>query len=151
MKNICCFLMICVMVSHAKVEKVRAHIKDNPSYNMVIGWDQVSGKNARIYYGTKDEGKSTGDYPMNESVYKKKSTYGMNHNFVNLKNLAPNTKYYFVIQDSEGVSSRFWFKTLPDEPSHRLRIIAGGDSRSNEDVRQKITSALRDPAIRFAF
>lgn len=76
----------------------------------------------------------------------------MNNNFTRLSSLQPNTAYYFVIRDSEGTSSRYWFKTAPDVNSERLSFIAGGDSRNNRTPRQnanKLVAKLRPHGVFF--
>ena len=60
----------------------------------------------------------------------------MQNKFVRLQNLTPNTVYYFVIADSEGVSKEFSFETLPNNSKERISIIAGGDSRNYREARQ---------------
>ena len=60
----------------------------------------------------------------------------MANHFVRLGDLCPNTVYYFVIADSEGRSQQLSFRTLPADPSERLSIIAGGDSRNYRDARR---------------
>ena len=67
----------------------------------------------------------------------------MNNTFVHLSNLTPNTKYYFVIKDKVGVSPRFWFKTASNNPSGRLSIVAGGDSRNNRLPRQRANTIVK--------
>ena len=42
---------------------------------------------------------------------------GMNNHFVRLSSLEPDTAYYFVIEDSEGVSERYWVRTGPADRS----------------------------------
>src|SRR5690606_18930167 len=55
---------------------------------------------------------------------------GMNHAFARLTGLAPNTAYYFVVRDSDGVSDRMWFRTAPSSPAE-FTFDPGGDSRHN--------------------
>ncbi len=131
MKNRLLFFFFISTFSFAfgATEKYRLAITDDPSTTMTIGWNQLSGHSVAVFYDVVDHGTDIQAYenfqlPDRTVVYK-----GMNNYFVNLKNLQPNTAYYFVIADSEGVSRRFWFRTLPDDPSIPLSIIAGGDSR----------------------
>ena len=73
----------------------------------------------------------------------------MNNRFARLADLIPDKAYYFVINDSENTSNRFWFKTSPADLS-RLSIIAGGDSRTNPAPRQRanlLVSKLKPHAI----
>lgn len=110
-------------------DKYRLIINGDPSTTMTIGWNQISGHSVALLYSTEDHGQDFESYenfqlPDRTVVYK-----DMNNHFVRLTGLKPNTAYYFVIVDSESVSRRFWFKTLPNDPSVPLSIIAGGDSR----------------------
>ncbi|MEL7118268.1 MAG: T9SS type A sorting domain-containing protein [Bacteroidota bacterium] len=110
-------------------DKYRLIITDDPSTTMTIGWNQISGHSVAVFFDVVDHGQDVQQYanfqlPDRTVVFK-----DMNNYFVRLSNLSPATKYYFVIVDNEGVSQRFWFETLPDDPNVPLSVIAGGDSR----------------------
>jgi hypothetical protein len=138
--------------SHAHTDKYRIMWRDDPSTTMVIGWNQVSGSNPIVYYGTTDYGTNWLAYPYSRTVDRAVVYKGMNNHFVRLSGLQSNQAYYFVIKDSEGTSKRFWFKTAPDDPSVRLSIIAGGDSRNNRIPRQnanKLVGKLRPHTVLF--
>jgi hypothetical protein len=121
---------------------------------MVIGWDQVSGENPVLCYDVIDFGRQATAYRSKQRPDRIIQAKGMDNHFVRLTGLKPNTVYYFVIQDSEGVSPRrFSFKTTPNDPSTPLSIIAGGDSRNNPDVRRnanRLVSRLRPHFVVFA-
>ena len=75
----------------------------------------------------------------------------MTNQFVRLENLEPDTAYYFVICDSEGVSRRLWFRTAPADPQP-FTFIAGGDSRTNHEPRRqgnKLVAKLRPLFVLF--
>jgi len=123
------FFITLVNLAFGATDKYRLIINGDPATTMTIGWNQISGHSVAVLYGTQDHGQDFEQYenfqlPDRTVLYK-----GMNNHFVRLTGLQPNTAYYFVIVDSEGVSQRFWFKTLPDTPDQPLSIIAGGDSR----------------------
>jgi hypothetical protein len=149
------FLLILVLFVNINIDasndKYRLTLRGNPSTSIVIGWNQISGSNARVYYGTTDYGTNYGSYP-NSVVPSRTSSYkGMNNNFARLTGLQPNTAYYFVIRDSEGTSRRLWFKTAPSDKS-RLSFIAGGDSRNNRTPRRNanlLVSKLKPHAVLF--
>jgi len=66
--------------------------------------------------------------------------------------LTPNTTYYFLIKDSEGISKRLFFTTAPGDSEHRLSLIAGGDSRNHREARQganKLVAKLRPYCVLF--
>lgn len=113
----------------AKSSKYRLMFRDDPSTTVCIGWDQESGENPIVHYGPTDKSASVSEYPLMKKPDRKVQYQKMNNHFVRLTGLKPDTKYYFVIKDSEGVSKRFWFETLPADPSKKLSIITGGDSR----------------------
>ena len=140
-------------VTFGKVNKFRLTWREDPSTTMVIGWDQVSGSNPRLLYDTKDYGSNFKAYTQMAVPARVVKAKGMNNHFVRLTGLRPNTMYYFVVQDSEGVSRRFSFKTAPNKPDARLSIIAGGDSRNNRPARQdanKLVGKLRPNMVLFS-
>jgi len=149
---ICMMLMSGFLESYANTDKYRIMWRDNPSTTMVIGWNQVSGSNPVVYYGTIDNGTDWSAYADSKAADRAVVYKGMNNHFVRLSGLKADQRYYFVIKDSEGTSERFWFKTAPDDPSVRLSIIAGGDSRNNRLPRQnanKLVRKLRPHAVLF--
>ncbi len=139
-------------IVQAKTDKYRCIWRDNPATTMTIGWNQISGKNPVVYYDVVDNGTKSNLYAFYQKPNKVLKAKGMNNHFVRLTKLQPNTSYYFVIKDSEGVSQRFWFKTAPDNPYERLSIVAGGDSRNHRNARRnanKIVSRLRPHCVVF--
>ncbi len=132
--------------------RYRLSLRDNPATSIVIGWDQLSGSNPTVHYGTSDQGTNYTAYPSSKSPDRSVSYKGMSNQFVRLTGLQPNTAYYFVIHDSQGTSQRFWFKTAPDNPNERLSFIAGGDSRNNRTPRRNantLVAKLRPHAVMF--
>jgi hypothetical protein len=120
---------------------------------MVIGWDQFSGANPILYFGPQNNKQNPALYPYQRKPDRVHLSKGMNNHFVRLSGLQPNTVYYFVIQDSEGVSPCFSFQTMPDNSNTRLSIIAGGDSRNHREARRSandLVSKLRPHFILFA-
>ncbi len=155
-KNIS-FLLLTLTLStitlQAKSVRFRAMWRSNPATSMVIGWDQISGANPVLYYGTEDRGKNYQAYPSQQRPDNIMQGKGMNNHFVRLENLTPNTTYFFVVVDNEGVSRRLSFKTTPDNPLQRLSVMAGGDSRNNREARinaNKLVSKLRPDFILFS-
>lgn len=137
--------------SYSSNGKYRLTLRDNPATSIVIGWDQTSGTNPIVHYGTTDFGTNFSNYPSSKAPDRIVSYKGMNNNFARLTGLTPNTAYYFVINDSQGTSQRFWFKTAPADNS-RLSFIAGGDSRNNRTPRQnanRLVAKLKPNAVLF--
>lgn len=148
------FLLALFLVTEldARSMRFRATWRSNPATSMVIAWDQVSGSNPVLFYDIDDHGTSWNNYryqqaPQRSVVYK-----SMNNQFARLENLLPNTVYYFVVKDSEGTSQRFSFRTAPSDPSTRISIIAGSDSRNHRAARcdaNKLVSKLRPHVVLF--
>lgn len=145
------FLLLLSFYTNASNDKYRLTLRGNPATSIVIGWNQISGNNPTVYYGTTDYGINYNSYPNVKVVDRAVVYKGMNNNFARLSGLQPNTAYYFVIKDSEGTSNRFWFKTAPADNS-RLSFIAGGDSRNNRTPRinaNNLVSKLKPHAVLF--
>ena len=139
--------------SDAANKRYRCMWRDDPATTMVIGWDQVSGKDPVLCYDEVDFGRQASAYRNKKGPDRIIRAKGMDNHFVRLSGLRPNTVYYFVILDNEGVSQRLSFKTTPDDPSAPLSIIAGGDSRNYRDVRRsanQLVSRLRPHFVVFA-
>ena len=119
----------------ATSDKLRCIIRDEPATTMTIGWEQRSGSNPIVHYGTTDFGTDAEKYTSRAIASRTVHAKGMHNHYARLAGLRPNTTYYFVIQDSEGVGKRYFFKTMPDDHNARLSIIAGGDSRNYRDAR----------------
>ncbi|WP_179019674.1 fibronectin type III domain-containing protein [Winogradskyella forsetii] len=144
-------LLLSVFFSYADTDKYRIMIANDPSSTITIGWNQVSGTTPILYYDTVDHGTNHSLYTNSKTVDRSVSHKGMDNQFVRLTGLLPNTNYYFVINDSNSTSQRFWFRTAPDDNS-RLSFIAGGDSRNNRTPRENanlLVSKLKPHAVFF--
>ena len=137
----------------AEAVRFRTMWKDNPATSMVIGWDQVSGDNPILYYGTENLGRKYKKYTQSKPSDNIVEAKGMNNHFVELQGLLPNTVYYFVVKDSEGINKPYSFKTSPDDPFVRLSIISGGDSRGSRGARlnaNRLVAKLRPTCVVFS-
>jgi hypothetical protein len=145
-------LLIVPCLLFSKNNKYRAIWNDDPATTMTIGWSQYSFTGAIVYYDTQNHGQKAKSYSYTKKVDRKERFRDMNNQFARLKNLKPNTKYYFTIKDSEGTSDVFWFRTAPNTSDKRLSIIAGGDSRNHRLGRQnanKLVAKLRPHCVMF--
>ncbi|WP_299365774.1 T9SS type A sorting domain-containing protein [Winogradskyella sp.] len=145
------FVFLLANTLKADNDKYRIILVDDPATTITIAWNQISGTNPVVHYGTTDEGTVFANYPFSQSVDRTEVYRGMDNRFVRLTGLLPDTAYYFVINDSEGTSNRYWFKTAPNDNS-RLSFIAGGDSRNNRTPRQnanKLVAKLKPHAVLF--
>ncbi|NRD20013.1 fibronectin type III domain-containing protein [Winogradskyella eckloniae] len=148
---ICFTVLFSISLSFANNDKYRIMIMDDPSTTITIGWNQTSGTSPIVYYDTVDHGTDHTLYSSSKTVDRTVSFKGMDNRFVRLTGLTPNTNYYFVINDSDSTSQRFWFRTAPNDLS-RLSFIAGGDSRNNRTPRQDantLVSKLKPHAVFF--
>jgi hypothetical protein len=126
----------------AKPERFRVIICENPATSITIAWDQVSGTNPELLFGSDDYGNKASLYQKRATPSKSIMVKGMNTQFVRLINLMPNTIYYFIIRDSEGVSRRYSFRTLPDDANAKISAIVGAGSEGDRSVRKKANSAI---------
>jgi hypothetical protein len=141
-----------VLYAEATTGRYRCMWRDNPATTMVIGWDQIDGTAPVLYYDITDKGTDPTKYAFLKKPDHIIASKEMNNCFVRLTGLKPNTYYYFIIKDSDGVSRRMYFRTAPDNPATRLSIIAGGDSRNNREARKaanRVVSKLRPHMVLF--
>lgn len=146
------FLVFLTQLTFAKADKFRVMWREDPSTTMVVGWNQKSGIHPVLLIDSEDHKRDATEYAYVLEPSHIVMAKGMHNHYVRLKNLRPNTVYYFIIQDSEGLSERYSFKTAPNDPSERLSIIAGGDSRNNRDARRdanRLVGKLRPTCVMF--
>ena len=144
-------LVLSVFFAYSNTDKYRLILVDDPATTITVAWNQVSGTSPTLHYDTVDHGNNFALYAFSETEDRATLSRGMDNRFVRLTGLTPNTNYYFVINDSQGTSQRFWFRTAPDDNS-RLSFIAGGDSRNNRTPRQNanlLVSKLKPHAVLF--
>ncbi|MEM7146240.1 MAG: DNRLRE domain-containing protein [Verrucomicrobiota bacterium] len=109
---------------------------DNPSTTVIVAWEQNSGAAGTVHYGPTDQGRIAANYPNSISADREITYRGMDNCFARITGLTPDTPYYFTIQDANGPSPRFWFRTAP-ATTKPFTFIAGGDSRNNRTPRQR--------------
>jgi hypothetical protein len=135
---------------NAKARFVRVTFGLNPYNEASIIWDQNRGEFLGLYLDTVDP--SVNRYRTKLELSAKNSARGMKNHIVRLKDLKPNTRYYFTIKDTEGFGRTYYFSTVSDSPNERFSFIAGGDSRDNRVVRQKadkLVAKLKAHAVLF--
>ena len=145
----CLSLFIFQNVS-AKARFVRVTFGLNPYNEASIIWDQNRGEFLGLYIDTADP--SMNRYRTKLELSAKNSARGMKNHIVRLKDLKPNTRYYFTIKDTEGFGRTYYFSTVSDSPNERFSFIAGGDSRDNRVVRakaDKLVAKLKAHAVLF--
>ncbi|MFK7787092.1 MAG: FN3 domain-containing metallophosphoesterase family protein [Crocinitomicaceae bacterium] len=146
-------LIVAILASFnslAHVNYVRVMFNSNASYEATIAWNQLSGENPSLQYGSVKPNEF--NFSDSVSIETSNSAKSMNTHFARLTNLQPNQKYYFSIKDSEGYSVIYYFSTVPDIPTERLSFIAGGDSRDISETRRKgnkMVAKLKPHAVLF--
>jgi hypothetical protein len=142
--------LICSLQSQANVNFVRVMFNTNASYEVTIGWNQLSGINPVVFFDTLRP--TENNFSNSVQVHRVTHAKSMNNHFVQLRNLKPNQRYYFCVRDSEGDSKVYYFSTSPDVPTERLSFIAGGDSRDIRETRtkgNKMVAKLKPHAVLF--
>ncbi len=95
-----------------------------------------------LYYDVIDNGTKIEKYRFNKKPDRAIKAKGMNNLFVNLTQLKPNTLYYCIIKDSDGLSRSLTFVTAPNDPATRISFISGGDSRNFREARQEANALV---------
>ncbi len=165
MKKSLVFLLLILFVelSWANVRRYRCVWNDDPATTMTIGFEQYddsifdSEGTPTLYFDTVNHGMDHTLYAFSQGSDRVVDHKGMENNFVRLKNLQPATRYYFMIKDDQGESGVMFFETGPSDPTERLSILAGGDSRDipalDDDIgRQnanKLVAKLRTHGVLF--
>ena len=146
------FLSLLAFEVDASVERLRCMWRNDPATTMVIGWDQITGNNPVLHYDDIDWGMDVMAFRSHQSPDRSVASKGMNNKYVRLKNLKPNTVYYFFIVDGNDTSAKYSFKTAPDNSQERLSVVAGGDSRNYRDARRnanKLVARLNPDCVMF--
>ncbi len=123
----------------AESDKFRLVWTGDPATTMTIGWSQAGGEAAGVTYGTDADALADAVFvPVEDTtVYDNTRTPEgppLISHFVTLRDLEPDTAYYFTVDDSEGAGDVMWFKTAPDSPAP-FTFVGGGDSRTNPQGR----------------
>jgi len=147
---ISCLSFFIIQNATAKARFIRVTFGLNPSNQASIIWDQNRGEFLGLYIDTVDP--SVNRFRSELKLSSMNVTRGMKNHIVRLKDLKPNTRYYFTIKDTEGFGRTYYFSTVSDSPNERFSFIAGGDSRDNRVVRQKadkLVAKLKAHAVLF--
>ncbi len=136
------FLLLGTSCNHIPKEHgpdhLRVMLKNDPATSFVIGWTRFNSKDRDdvVYYDTIDHGINLEAYRYQAKPDFYSSFIGFESAFVELTGLTPETNYYFVIQNTYGITKRYYVQTLPDNRDARISMIEGGDSRNNRDPRR---------------
>jgi len=114
------------------------------SSTATISWSTaLAGKKHTVHLGTEPIGRKVESYEKHIDC-QKNGSYTINaeeakdtkpafYHHCAVKDLKPNTKYYFVLESDGKLSRRFYFITSPEQGD--FKMIAGGDSRSGHSDR----------------
>ncbi len=133
------FLTI-TFIAHAKIKHIRVIWHEDPAHESLIAWSNRAPGAHLVYFDTTPNfGK------LSEYQYKMPSSYNERYkNSTNilrglkLKNLKPDTLYYFVIKSSRSQSPEYHFRTAPLSKEKPYTLIFGGDSRTSRKNRKRI-------------
>ncbi len=136
------------------VDYIRVMWNGDAARSATVAWSypDTIPVNQKLYYSVTDHGRKVEKYERSVSYSKTKGANDIYHAFARLKDLTPDTKYYFVISDGKESSERYWFKTASDRADERVSLISGGDSRNSRTVRQdanRLVAKLRVDAVMF--
>jgi acid phosphatase type 7 len=146
------FLLAISVQTHSKTGKYRLTLRDNPATSVVIGWEQISGENPVVYYGDLDHDEDWESYKWDAKPDRTVDYAEMETHFVRLNDLSPNTSYFFVIKDSEGVSKRLLVPHCSYGAGFPVVVHRRGDSRNNPVPRRNanlLVSKLKPHAVLF--
>jgi len=147
---LCGILLFTSVDLKANSRFVRVMFNQDASNSATIIWDQNSGTFLNFYIDTIEP--SINNYVNSFKLSSVNLAKGMNNHIIRLKDLKPNTRYYFIIQDSEGFNKTYYFSTVSNSSDTKLSFIAGGDSRDGREVRikaNKLVAKLKPHAVLF--
>lgn len=139
----------CRVVTESSDLPLNIHLtwqQSNMSIGITVTWKTTrSDSGSQVFY---DNVSRNG----NPSLYRY-STTGISHTYtgasgyihdVELTGLEPNSTYHFVCGGEQGgFSEPRSFRTAPVEPSH-LRIVVGGDCRTNWTIRDEVSMVMSE-------
>ncbi|MEL6140798.1 MAG: metallophosphoesterase family protein [Bacteroidota bacterium] len=147
-------LLFCgISLLTAGTRRYRLSWVDNPATSISIGFEFNLGRQVYVAYDTKPGGVNVSAYRFRANPSRTQLVKGMRTCFVRLTDLQPETVYYFIVVDDQGISRPLSFETPPNRLDRRLSIIAGGDSRNHREARQTanhIVGKLRPHAVFFS-
>ena len=103
------------------IEHMRVIFQENPSTEAYIAWSTIgpipTGRN-RVYFDTVSRDKDNKYTQQKKAFLQKPYSYSFSMlHAVKLKNLKPNTTYYFKIRSGKATSREYHFKTTPNNES----------------------------------
>ena len=143
-------LMFWAQTCYAGIRHQRVTWHENPSTEATISWtSDKKDESSVVYYDTIPKGGKINAYRYVLSPYTQgKYARGIFHrgpfyNHARLINLSPDTDYHFVIASDKAQTQELWFRTAPASKKN-IRLLFGGDSRSDHDQRLVMNSLMKD-------
>ena len=124
--------------------------RDDLAHAMTVTWQSLEeGSGSTVLYDTEPRGGDPGLYAYSAQgvAHTYPGASGFIHD-VELTGLEPETTYYLICGGEGGWSGEMAFKTAP-LVRRDLRFVVGGDSRSNPDDRDAVSSAMRETSPGF--
>ncbi len=119
----------------------------NPQTRATISWStKEPGNRHRVFIGTEPHGQDLERYQGKVNAQENGTYSGgadLYYHHATIKNLKPGTTYYFVLASDRSTSAMLHFITAPENPSN-VKLLSGGDSRSDPSTRRKMNVAVRD-------
>ncbi len=122
--------------SEAATQNYRLILTENPTTSALLGWELIGGcpDLQRIYYDTVDHQQDTAAYTFQATITAANFHRGMENYFCHLKDLSPDTKYYLVIGEDDGISPRLMIQTLsPDNRDWRSYWVSPKVSQNSHE------------------
>ena len=126
--------------------------RDDTAHTMAVSWKTSSDVGGVVYYDTVSGDSTPSSYGFSvEAVSHSSDDINGIYHDAELTGLEPETVYYYICGSPEtGFSEERSFKTLSLVRSH-LRIVAGGDSRTNPELRDLVSSVMAQYGPDFVF
>lgn len=127
------------------LDHLRVIWHDNPQTEAIIAWSSdKKGKNHRVYIDTVARRGNLSDYRASYEAETDCYKFTTDHrHMVRLKQLLPETTYYFTIISNGEITREYHFKTAPSANTN-FQLLFGGDSRSDREKRQAMHRLVKN-------
>ncbi len=118
--------------------------RDNPAFTITVTWQSIEeGESSIVLYDKVSREENITNYSNSAegSAHTFPGASGFIHD-VELKDLEPETTYYFVCGSEDSWSSEKAFQTAP-VGRRNIKFLVGGDSRTNPLDRDLVSSSMR--------
>jgi hypothetical protein len=135
----------------AVTQNYRLILSESPATSITIGWELMAGcpDTQRVYYDTVDHARDTSAYRFQMPITASYFHQGMENYFSTLADLKPDTRYYFVIAEDEGISDRFWFQSLSNTSSSWKALWTSSNLPQTLYDWKKLSSQIAESSLDF--